>query len=98
MSALDDYLVFMGDTCDHHRDECPDDCPRLGQRAEAELAALRREGDDLRLIFHAYRTGTIWKAVDGPWFFRNEPYPDDGTGLPILTDEARAALRKDGGT
>lgn len=41
-SALDKYFERFGPTCDHHPDECPDDCERLGYRAGEEAAAMRQ--------------------------------------------------------
>ena len=61
-SAIVEYFEHMGPTCDHHRDECPDDCPKIAQRAEAEYRALRqslldseREGARMRDALKAAR-------------------------------------------
>lgn len=74
--------------------------------ARAELAALRARVEDLELMLHAeWRGERRWfrRSEDGAWMLgrestgwdlRGEPIcPDDGTGLPLLTAEARRALR-----
>ncbi len=78
--------------------------------ARAELAALRRERDDLELmlraslcrhpslraIFQPRMSGEAYLLRDAKLSGREEDLIklyDDGTGLPVLTDEARAALR-----
>lgn len=48
--AIEQYMEHMGDPCDHHRDECPDNCPKLGVKAESELAALRAELAKIRAL------------------------------------------------
>ena len=74
--------------------------------AREELTALRARVEDLELMLHAeWRGERRWfrRSEDGAWILgrestgwdlRGEPVcPDDGTGLPLLTAEARRALR-----
>lgn len=76
-------------------------------RARADLAALRRERDDYAMMLRA--TGHSWASGDGKrvcfiTIYNGSldarrphlavPLQDDGTGLPVLTDAARDALRK----
>jgi hypothetical protein len=73
--------------------------------ARAELAALRRRVEDLELMLCAVRARRldIWEDEDratigymdaDEWQAQVEIRDFDGTGLPLLTDEARAALRQ----
>jgi hypothetical protein len=66
----------------------------------AELAALRQRASDLELmlravipahqivrVWHSYGESVTWKVAG-----LLDHVPDDGTGLPLLTAEARSAL------
>jgi hypothetical protein len=75
----------------------------LVDAAREQLARLRQELDDARLMLRASvsHVGTSWLTKNGAEFWLNlpsgKPYGmlmNDGTDLPILTDEAREALRK----
>lgn len=61
-----------------------------------ELAALRRERDDLELMLRAMSGGALRRVPEdyGPWRFNEMRLRDDGTGLPKLDDAARAALKE----
>lgn len=87
MSAVDDMLAFAairhGDT----------------RAAIADLAAIRRDLDDARLIARAWSNGLLRASyVDGQFFrmptgeHQWEYLADDGTGLPVLTAKSREAL------
>jgi len=68
--------------------------------AREELSALRKRCEDAEAILRAQYAGRFraWSTFDGGWAWSHGgPKPDgfmsdDGTGLPVLTDEARKAL------
>lgn len=71
------------------------------QRCAEAIAKLERERDDLRLMLREdIRCGLVQKDDCAGWWL--DPMcggtfelPDDGTGLPLLTDPARAALERE---
>lgn len=61
--------------------------------AREELAALRARVEDLELIARAMDLGAMWRYAPGRWMADGVRVEDDGSGLPLLTAEARRALR-----
>lgn len=94
-SALDEILNWM----DADGYGVPIGTHERKDEAREELAALRARVEDLELIArHALRTSpNDYRLSDGTWRFADSRgvvrLPDDGTGLPLLTAEARRALR-----
>jgi len=73
------------------------------EAARSELSALRQRCEDLELMLRAALVGRLGIAFDDDnvQWWSLDPSPgwrfklaDDGTGLPILTPEAREELRK----
>lgn len=64
----------------------------------AELIALKQRCEDLELMLRAALCGEITSITEREhriWIKKVNPMlDDDGTGLPLLTNEAREALRK----
>lgn len=93
-SALDDYLR-------RHEYQCCGDrsCDCGAMDARAELAALRARVEDLEMIARAFADQRMWRDESRVWFTWAKSCgstiymgnADDG--LPLLTPEARRALR-----
>lgn len=91
MSDLDELLDWI---------EGDDYGPPIGivQAARTELAALRRRAEDAEMLLRKIGPIGWWMNYDnGELWSPNELLPYgihiDPTGLPILTDEAREALK-----
>lgn len=106
VSKIDDQLahsVYCGVWEAHHNDDGelqsgPCSCDL--EAARTELAALRRRAEDAEMMLRAFASGDwlLDESEEGMFLWQ----PDDGihiridkdaSGLPIITDEAREALK-----
>ena len=93
MSALDEAIAHL----------CEDGYERTVSEARAELAALRQRAEDAEMIVRAIFDAELNADHPFDWHFQSDGTIsftgrfvlkfDDVLGLPILTDEAREALR-----
>lgn len=88
-SALDEILNWM----DADGYGVPIGTHERKDEAREELAALRARVEDLELIARAMDLGAMWRYAPGRWMADGVRVEDDGSGLPLLTAEARRALR-----
>lgn len=75
------------------------ECPACHDETRKERDALRERVEDLELMLRAALRGDFIDTKPQGWMVwpseQGDPidFDDDGTGLPLLTPEARAALR-----